>query len=186
MEGAKNLQLGKLNRQRPRRRTPAVNQQRHRLPRRLPRQRQLQTLIQPLPHRRHTHPQRRRLLETHPVRNPYLDIRLGNYVLRERAVLPLHRIAAVHEAADPVADLERFRHPRRRNRFDRAGVVAADHGAGRGQVVDVFPVGRVQGYRVGFDEDVTRAQLGDGPVGDEFGVFRTLDHDGFLGGEWHF
>ena len=93
----------------------------------------------------------------------------------------LDRIAAVHEARDPVPFLEMLGDALA-DGFDRAGIVAAYERAFGGEEVDVFPVGWVEGDGDGLDEDVAVPKLWDGAVRDELGIFRALDHDGFLGG----
>jgi hypothetical protein len=182
-----NSQPRDLNPQRPRRRTSPINQNcaerlsRHllRLCRQQPLHRQPHRVKQPLPHRHRTHSQRRRLLIAHPIRNPHLHVRLDGDVFCEGAVFRLGEVAPVREAADALVEGPGFAVAGAEGR-DAAGVVAAAEGAGGVDVIDVFPVGGVEGDGGDFDEEVARAEGGDGAVGYKGGVAEALEDDGFL------
>lgn len=95
-----------------------------------------------MPNSEDAHPKCRGLLIAHVVRDLELRVALRYAVLGEAAVLELDGIDAVREACYAVAFFPLLRYFRA-DLFDRAGVVAADCGAGRGEEVDVLPVGGV-------------------------------------------
>lgn len=179
-------QLSKLNRQRPRRRASPIHEQLLPLltlpfPLPLPRQRQPKRLINPLPHRRDPHPQRRRFFKTHAVRDLQRDALVRDEVLGEGAVFLVADVAAVRPPGDAVARLESGIRVRG---GDHAGVVAAGGAAGRAREgPDVLPVGGVEGDGDGFDEDVVRAEGGEGGGGDGGGAVGDFEgvHAGHCG-----
>lgn len=69
---------------------------------------------------------------------------------------------------------------------DGASVVAAEEGAGGGEVVEVFPVGGVKGDEGGGDEEVGVSEMGEGAVRVEEGVGGGGDFEGFLRGHGFF
>ena len=85
----------------------------------------------------------------------------------------------------PIADFPGFRNGGADGE-DRAGEVAAEEGGGGREVVEVFPVGGVEGDGVGFNEEVGIAETGVGARGGEVGGARGGDDEGFLGWGGHF
>jgi hypothetical protein len=63
--------------------------------------------------------------------------------------------------------------------FHDATVVAANYCAGAGKIVNVLPIGRVQSHRLGFDENIVIAELGNGSVGNDFGLASFFNADCF-------
>lgn len=87
------------------------------------------------------------------------------------------------ETTDAVALLEGLFHGWT-DFFDDAGVVAAHEAvAGAEAVLEVLPVGGVEGNVDDFDEDVVVAQLGEWPL-DDGGAVVAVGDEGFLGGHF--
>lgn len=82
-----------------------------------------------------------------------LRVTFRDAVFREAAILRLDGVDAVREACYAVALLP-WLCDFGSDLFNGAGEVAADGCAGRGEEVDVLPVGRVEGDVFGFDEDL--------------------------------
>lgn len=92
---------------------------------RLTRQREIQRLVKSLSNGRNTHTQRSRFFEAEILRDLNLEVAFRGYVVCEGAVFVIDLVAAVGEARDPRAFLERFGYCTS-DFFDNAGVVTTD------------------------------------------------------------
>jgi hypothetical protein len=92
---------------------------------------------------------------------------------------PSLKHTAMNSSRDSIAGLQAIGHVWTDLFYD-AGVVTAHDGAFGGEEIDVLPVGGVEGYGFGSDEDVVVAEFGDGRVEDQLGFAWALDLNGFL------
>ena len=92
----------------------------------------------------------------------------------------LYVISTVSKAADFISLFPWLRNILA-NGFDYTGVITANQCPVRSKVVDMLPIGWVEGYGDGLDEDIAIAEFGDGVIGDYGGFTRALDDDCFLG-----